>query len=202
MKLAEGDVRMSNCRFCYAIGVLLTVVAFFLLVDLARAEGRQEGKPALAPIPSSMELSILKKRLQIVHTDIEAFRAFAKDFWKSGDKRSLANLQKPVDEFLSRFDYLVTAALERKNLETVQMAAEITFCKARLFQHLGRIDAARKTADELGESGAFASYQSITVVPPCDFGKCATTTLGDGYLALKGDLDKSADTEKDMKAGK
>lgn len=150
----------------------------------------------LVPGRSSGELTILKKRLQVVLNDIEAYRLFAENFRKNGNTQALEQLNKPVDDFLAKHvDTLLASVLERKNLETVQPAAEITFRKARLLQYLGRIEAARKTAAELSEKGPYGAYQKLTVALPGDVGT-TTTTVGEGYRALDADLSKPAETEK------
>ena len=170
--------------------ILLAGLMLLFLVGVAFAGNSKDDKPALPLPPSQEELSVLKTRFKTAKKDIEAYYIFADNFRKNGDLASLDQLQKPVDDFLSKHvNNLLKQSLENKNLETVRLAAEIMFIKALLFQRLDRKEAAINVVSELKER--FGSYQNISVNLP---GK--TTTLDEGIRLLGGDM---INTEKNKK---
>lgn len=169
------------------VAIFLLCLTLLLLVGVAFAGNDKEDKPALPLPPSQEELSVLKTRFKTAKKDIEAFYIFADNFHKNGDTTSLEQLQKPVDDFLSKHvNNLLKQSLENKNLETVRLAAEIMFIKALLFQRLDRKEAAMNVVSGLKER--FGSYQNMSVNLP---GK--TTTLDEGIRLLGGD---AINTEK------
>jgi hypothetical protein len=170
---------------------LLAGLTLLLLFGVAYAGNDKEDKPTLPLPPSQEELTVLKTRFKTARKDIEAFYIFADNFHKNGDSTSLEQLQKPVDEFLSKHvNNLLKQSLENKNLETVRMAAEIMFIKALLFQKLDRKEAATNVVSELKDR--FAAYQNISVNLP---GK--TTTLDEGIRSLGGDFVNTEKTKKE-----
>ena len=167
--------------------LIVQSMALLLFSGFSFAENIDGNKSAsmLAP-PAQEEQLVLKRRLLTAKKDLEAFRLFADNFRSNGDKKDLAQLQHPVEDFLKKHvDNLLSQGAEHASLETTRLTAEIMFIKARLQMDLNLGADARATVAEMKKR--FGSYQKISVELP---GK--TTTLDEGVRMLDDELAKTA----------
>ena len=140
--------------------------------------------------PAQEDQSVLERRLKTAKKDLETFRIFAENFHNSGDRKALAQLQAPVDDFLRKHvDNLLSQGMEHATLDTIRLTAEIMFIKTRLLISLNRGDAARNCVSDMKQR--FGSYQKISVDLP---GK--TTTLNEGVRMLDEELAKIRTAKK------
>ena len=183
-----------NERISYAARtratVLITGLALLLSFGVTCAASAQGGDSAMLPPPSQEDQAVLKRRLQTAKRDIEAFRIFAENSRNNGDKKTLAQLQNPVDDFLKKHvDNLLAQSAEHSTLETTRLTAEIMYIKTRLLMSLNRRDAALASVADMKRR--FGTYQKISVELP---GK--TTTLDEGIRLLDEELAKTAINKK------
>jgi hypothetical protein len=171
------------------VGTALIVQSMALLlfsgISFAESVDGNKSSSMLAP-PAQEEQLVLKRRLLTAKKDLEAFRLFADNFRSNGDRKALAQLQQPVQDFLKKHvDNLLAQGAEHASLETTRLTAEIMFIKARLQMNLNQVPAARATVAEMKKR--FGSFQKISVELP---GK--TTTLDEGIRLLDEELAKNA----------
>lgn len=169
------------------VTALVMGLALLLLFGVACAEDTKEGNnTAMLPPPMQEDQMVLKCRLQTARRDIEAFRVFAENFRNNGDLKTLAQLQRPVDDFLKKHvDNLLSQNVEQSTLDTSRLTAEIMFIKTRLFICLNKREAARNTIAEMKKR--FGAYPKISVELP---GR--TTTLDEGIRLLDKELTDTA----------
>ena len=141
------------------------VFGLLLLGSTLSASGEEAGKDgsqSLTSPPSREEQSMLVQRLQTARRDLEAFAVFAENFRKNGDQKSLAQLQKPVDDYLRmHLNNLLLLGADQATLETTRLTAEIMLARTMLLLNLGRLEAARESIAEM--KNRFGSYQKISV---------------------------------------
>jgi hypothetical protein len=141
-------------------------------------------------LPAQEDQSTLIRRLRNVRRDIEAYQLFAENFHSTGDTKTLAQLQTPVDDFLMKHvDNLLAQDTENSTLETTRLSAEIMFIKTRLFMSLNREEAAKNTVADMKKR--FGSYKKISVELP---GK--TTSLDEGIRLIDEELANTATLRK------
>lgn len=124
----------------------------------------------------------LELRLQTVKKDLLVFLNFAEYFIASGETKTAAQLQAPLDDYLRRHvDYLVIQAVDGSNIEMTQLSAEIALIKTRLLIVLNYRDDAGSVLAEMKR--LYAPYQKMSVQIQ---GK--TTTLDEAIRQLDSDL--------------
>lgn len=132
----------------------------------------------------------LEPRLQTVKKDLLVFLNFAEHFIASGETKTAAQLQAPLDDYLRRHaDYLMTQAAESSDNGMTQLSAEITLIKLRLLIVLNYRDDANTVLADMKR--LYAPYQKMSVQV---FGR--TTTLDEAIRQLDGDLARLAVTGK------
>jgi hypothetical protein len=142
-----------------------------------------------APTEQANE-SGLELRLQTVKKDLLIFLTFAEHFIRSGETKTAAQLQGPLDDYLRRHaDYLVVRATESSNIEMIQLSAEVTLIKIRLLIALNYRDDANAVLAEMKR--LFAPYQQMSVQI---LGK--TTTLDEAIRLMDGDMARIAASKK------
>jgi len=141
------------------------VFGLLLLGSTLAASGGEpgiDGSQSLTSPPSREEQAMLVQRLQTARKDVEAFAVFAENFRRNGDQKSLAQLQKPVDDYLRmHLNNLLLLGTEQATLETTRLTAEIMLARTMLLLSLGRQEPARESIAEI--KNRFGSYQKISV---------------------------------------
>ncbi|GFO66362.1 hypothetical protein M1B72_05800 [Geomonas paludis] len=148
---------------------------------------------AQAPAPPPQEASTeqasdlgLELRLQTVKKDLLVMLNFAEHFIASGETKTAAQLQAPLDDYLRRHaDYLVVQAVDGSNIEMTQLSAEIALVKTRLLIVLNYRDDAGSVLTDMKR--LYAPYQKMSVQIQ---GK--TTTLDEAIRQLDTDLARIA----------
>lgn len=136
----------------------------------------------LLPVPTQETQSTLIHRLQVAKKDMEAFRLFTEHFRQANEKTELAQLGKPVDDFLKKHvDNLLVQASENWTLETARLSAEIMLLKAHLLLNVGHGDAVSEIIADLKKR--YGAHQKISVEIS---GKA--TTLDEAIKLLEEDL--------------
>jgi hypothetical protein len=141
------------------------VFGLLLLGSTLAASGGEpgiDGSQSLTSPPSREEQAMLVQRLQTARKDVEAFAVFAENFRRNGDQKSLAQLQKPVDDYLRmHLNSLLLTGAEQGTLETTRLAAEIMLARTMLYVGLGRREMARESIAETRKR--FGAFQKISV---------------------------------------
>ncbi|MBP1728847.1 MAG: hypothetical protein H6Q56_1220 [Deltaproteobacteria bacterium] len=166
--------------------VLLTGMVTLLAQGEVFAERQGDSvTPSLQSPAGQANVSSLSLRLQAVKKDLEIYLTFAEHFNNSGETKTVAQLQAPLSDYLTRHvNNLLTQAAESSNVEAIRLAAEIMYIKTCLLMALNQSEEARAVIDDMKK--VLASYQKITVQIP---GK--TTTLDEAILQLDNELTKT-----------
>lgn len=163
------------------------------LIPLGGALAEDQGEsftPSLLSPPGQEDVSTLNLRLQAAKKDLDVFQTFAEHFTNTGETKTAAQLQTPLDDYLKKHvDNLLTQSMDSQAIETIRLAAEVMFVKTRLFMILNREENAKTTIANM--KTRFAPYQKITVQIP---GK--TTTLDEVIRQLDEQLTKTTFTKK------
>jgi hypothetical protein len=172
---------------------VILVAGLVTLIPLGGAFAEDQGEsftPSLMSPTGQEDVSTLNLRLQTAKKDLDVFQTFAEHFTNTGETKTAAQLQGPLNDYLKKHvDNLLAQSMDSPVLETIRSAAEIMFVKTRLFITLNRGEDARTTIADMKKR--FAPYQKITVQIP---GK--TTTLDEVIRQLDEELTKIAFTKK------
>ncbi|WP_129127807.1 hypothetical protein [Geomonas oryzae] len=166
--------------------VVTAVVSLLNASALFAAEPQGVAAPVQEPTSEQANDLGLELRLQTVKKDLLVFLNFAEHFIASGETKTAAQLQAPLDDYLRRHvDYLVTQAVDGSNIEMTQLSAEIALVKTRLLIVLNYRDDAGSVLAEMKR--LYAPYQKMSVQIQ---GK--TTTLDEAIRQLDSDLARIA----------
>ncbi|TSK05204.1 MAG: hypothetical protein FPO08_17030 [Geobacter sp.] len=166
--------------------VVTAVVSLLNASALFAAESQGVAAPVQEPTSEQANDLGLELRLQTVKKDLLVFLNFAEHFIASGETKTAAQLQAPLDDYLRRHvDYLVTQAVDGSNIEMTQLSAEIALVKTRLLIVLNYRDDAGTVLGEMKR--LYAPYQKMSVQIQ---GK--TTTLDEAIRQLDSDLARIA----------
>jgi len=172
---------------------VILMAGLMALIPLGGAYAEDQGEsftPSLLSPSAQEDVASLNVRLQTAKKDLDVFQTFAEHFGKTGETKTAAQLQGPLDNYLKRHvDNLLMQSMESPSIETIRLAAETTVAKTRLFITLNRGEDARAAVIDMKKR--FAPYQKITVQVS---GK--TTTLDEVIRQLDEELTKTASTKK------
>lgn len=172
------------------VALTAALTAFFPLGSGFAADQGESFTPSLMPPAAQEDTAAVIRRLHSVKKDLEVFRVFAEHFNTSGDMKTAAQLQAPLDDYLKKHvDSLVAQGTNASTLEATRLTAEIMIIKTRLFMSLNRSEAARETVEDMKKR--FAPYQKIAVQLP---GK--TSTLDEVIRQLDEELSRTASIKK------
>ena len=182
-----NTIILSRLRNAILVAGLLT------LIPMSEALAEDQGEsftPSLLSPPGQENVSALNLRLLTAKKDLDVFQTFAGHFASTGETKTAAQLQAPLDDYLKKHvDNLLAQSMDSPVLETIRLAAEVMFVKTRLFMILNREEDAKTTIADMKRR--FAPYQKITVRIP---GK--TTTLDEVIRQIEEQLTKTAFTKK------
>jgi hypothetical protein len=182
-----------NTIFLARLRNAILMAALVTLIPLGGAFAEEQGEsftPSLMSPSGQEDVSTLNLRLQTAKKDLDVFQTFAEHFRNTGETKTAAQLQAPLDDYLKKHvDNLLAQSMDSPALETIRLAAEVMFVKTRLFIILNREEDAKATIADMKKR--FAPYQKMTVQIP---GK--TTTLDEVIRQLNEELTKTAFTKK------
>lgn len=184
---------IMNRRVTSRLKIVALTVALTALFPLGSGFAADQGEsftPSLMPPAAQEDTAAVIRRLNSAKKDLEVFRTFAEHFTNSGDTKTAAQLQAPLDDYLKKHvDNLVAQGTNASTLEATRLTAEIMIIKTRLFMSLNRPEAARETVDDMKKR--FAPYQKIAVQLP---GK--TSTLDEVIRQLDYEISRTASIKK------
>lgn len=184
---------IMNRRVTSRLKIVALTAALTALFPLGNGFAADQGEsftPSLMPPAAQEDTAAVIRRLNSAKKDLEVFRTFAEHFTNSGDTKTAAQLQAPLDDYLKKHvDSLVAQGTNASTLEATRLTAEIMIIKTRLFMSLNRPEAARETVDDMKKR--FAPYQKIAVQLP---GK--TSTLDEVIRQLDSEISRTASIKK------